>query len=56
MAGMGNTLAGGALPGESTTSAAASRPGLAAGADFEVEISDDEEDDDDEDDDDGWGI
>jgi hypothetical protein len=29
---------------------------LAAGADFEVEISDDEEDDDDEDDDDGWGI
>lgn len=29
---------------------------MAAGADFEVEISDDEEDDDDEDDDDGWGI
>ena len=33
-------------------SASASRPGMAAGADFEVELDDDEEDEDD----DGWGI
>lgn len=42
-----------AVSSQKPGSAGATRPGLAAGADFEVEISDDEEE---EEDDDGWGI